>query len=162
MVQNRTNYVFIVAGVVVFALVGLWFGRPPELAPLTFGDILIQFSQDNRTRILLFAILVDVVTGIIGASRMGTADAQRTGAFFDTNILRYVLGYLLFYCITIFGLDGVLPEVFTNTLASLGYGAAMTSLTASIIDNSKRASFGSAPTEADHMYAEPLTPSDRG
>jgi len=157
-VSNRTNSIFIAVAVVIFAIAGLWLGRPPSATPSTFGQIVIAFVADDRTRVLLFTILADVVTGVIAAMRMGVADAQQTARFFETSILRYVLGYLLFWCVALFGLGDILPETITNAIAAVGYAPAMVALTASIIDNVRRASLGNTPPEDENMADPPADP----
>lgn len=159
---TNTKVQGVVAGVLVvaFMLAGLYFGVFPDAIDAgTFGDVLRVFAKEPQTKMIVTAILIDVVTGIIAALRVGTFDGQRTAAFMATNVLPYVLGYMLFWFLSYFGLADLVPIEIAGTIANFGFGAVMTSLTKSIIDNLTRAYAGSVqPSDVQELNAASVTP----
>lgn len=144
--NNRAQGALALFLVIIFAAAGVYFGIPPESATAgSFGATLRAFALEQQTRTIIAAILVDVVTGVIAALRLGVFDTARLAQFMRSNVLPYLLGYMLFWFLAFYGLIDLLPVVMTNGIASLGYGAVMASLTVSILDNLKRASAGSTP-----------------
>lgn len=132
--------------VIIFMIVGLYFGVVPNAAKAgTFGDVLRAFAREPQTQSIVVMILIDVVTGTIAALRVGTFDGQKFAAFLGSNVLPYVLGYMLFWFLSYFGLSGLLSPPVAAIVANFGYAGVMSTLTMSIVDNSARASRGSVP-----------------
>ena len=124
--------------VLVFTVVGVYFGTPQPTSDQTFAGVLRRFGTDDKTRTILGFILADVVTGVMCALRLRIFDMQRLANFYASNVVPYILGYLLVWVLTLLGLDGVLPPALQTGLASLGFAAIVTTLTGSIIDNVQR------------------------
>lgn len=147
-ILTNTRYQAYATGalVIAFMLVGLYFGVEPDLARAgTFGDVLRTFARETQTRSIVVMILIDVVTGVIAALRVGTFDGQRFAAFLGSNVLPYVLGYMLFWFLSYFGLSDLLAPPIAAIVANFGYAGVMSTLSMSIVDNSARASRGSVP-----------------
>lgn len=144
--------------VIAFTAIGIWFGTPEPSADQTFAGTLRRFATDDKTRTILAFILVDIVTGVMCALRLRIFDIQRLAGFYASNVVPYILGYLLVWILTLLGLDGVLPVQLQAGLASLGSAAILTTLTGSILDNMQRMSAPLSYTEGDHMAAR--TPQD--
>lgn len=158
--MNSTQGLIAAVLVVVFAVLGLWYGAPPESALAgSFGAVVRAFAQETQTRMLLTAILIDVVTGVIAALRSGVFRADRIGGFLSSNVIAYMLGYMLFWYISYFGLIDLVPPGVAPLIASLGFGAAMASLGGSIIDNFARAQAGTTPPhDAIAVNLSPVDP----
>lgn len=124
--------------VVLFTVLGVWFGTPDPVSGETFAGTLRRFGTDDKTRAIIGFILVDVVTGIMCALRLRIFDMQRIADFYKSNVVPYILGYLLVWVLTLLGLDGVLSPPIQLGLVSLGFATIQTTLTASIIDNLQR------------------------
>lgn len=148
MLLNNTRNQALIAGVLIvaFTALGLWYGAPPDaIRAGDFGGVLRAFAQEQQTRTILSAILIDVVTGVIAALRLNIFSGERLAGFLQTNVLPYLLGYMLLWFLSYFGSIDLLPVAVTNSIASLGYGAVMATLTVSILDNLARAKAGSTP-----------------
>jgi len=147
-ILTNTRYQAFATGalVIVFMLVGLYFGVEPDVANAgTFGDVLRAFARETQTRSIVTMILIDVATGVIAALRVGTFDGQKFAAFLGSNVLPYVLGYMLFWFLSYFGLSGLLSPPIAAIVANFGYAGVMSTLSMSIVDNGARASRGSVP-----------------
>ena len=147
-ILTNTRYQAYATGalVIAFMLVGLYFGVDPQAANAgTFGDVLRTFARETQTRSIVVMILIDVVTGVIAALRVGTFDGQRLASFLGSNVLPYVLGYMLFWFLSYFGLSSLLAPPIAAIVANFGYAGVMSTLSMSIVDNSARASRGSVP-----------------
>lgn len=154
--DTRLQAILTFIAVAIFALAGLYFGTPPEtFAANTFGDVLRAFARTDQTRTIVAAILIDVVTGVMAALRVGTFEGQKTAKFMSTNVVPYVLGYMLFWLLTQFGLIGLIGDGLTSAIASTGYGAVMATLTASIVDNVARARVGTSQPEEARLTTLP-------
>ena len=141
---------------VVFTVIGIWFGTPDPVAGDTFGTMLRRFGTDDKTRTILAFILVDVVTGVMCALRLRIFDIQRLANFYASNVVPYLLGYLLVWILTLLGLDGAIPPALQTGLASLGFAAIVTTLTGSIVNNLQRMTTPlSFTTTADAGIAPP-------
>jgi hypothetical protein len=154
-ILTNTRYqAFATAGLVIgFMLAGLWFGIRPNAADAgTFGDVLKAFARETQTKTIVTFILIDVVTGVIAALRVGTFDGQRFAAFMGSNVLPYLFGYMLFWFVSYFGLTDVLTPELAATLSNFGFGAVMSSLAMSIVDNTTRARVGSTPPADVHEF----------
>lgn len=149
--MNKVNGYFALAAIFAFAALGLIFGSPNPFEAESFGDVLRDFARDTKTRTIFAMIIIDVITGVIAALRVGTFDAQRLARFYGSNVVPFVLGYALFWSISIFGLAEFLPDDLAAGVASLGFAAAMASLVASTIDNVRRAQAGASPPDADAL-----------
>lgn len=143
--------------VVVFSGVALYLGAPNTQGKETFGGILYEFASDIKTKTIFVAIFVDVVTGVAASLHIGTFDPQKIAAFHKSNVLPYVLGYLMVWTLTAFGATDVLPASIGDGFAALCYGAIMTALTGSVIDNSARFRAQIVPTSEDIGYASKPT-----
>ena len=126
---------------------------------MTFGAILQSFMSDQRTLTIFALILVDLITGVIAALKLRTFDAQRLMAFYHTNVLPGVLGYLLVWFLATFGLDQYLSPQLTEMINYLGAGTVIISLSASVIDNIRRSTAPTSRPETADMHVE--KPSDR-
>lgn len=147
-ILTNTRYQAYATGalVVVFMLVGLYFGIQPDLARAsTFGDVLRTFARERQTQAIVTMILIDVITGVIAALRVGTFDGQRFASFLGSNVLPYVLGYMLFWFLSYFGLSVLLAPSIAAVIANFGYASVMSTLSMSIVDNAARAARGSVP-----------------
>jgi hypothetical protein len=145
-----------VALVIGFMLAGLWFGIRPDAADKgTFGDVLKAFARETQTKTIVTFILIDVVTGVIAALRVGTFDGQRFAAFMSSNVLPYLFGYMLFWFVSYFGLTDVLTPEIAATLSNFGFGAVMSALSMSVVDNLTRARAGSTPPADIHEFLAP-------
>ena len=133
--MKNTYYILALALVVAFVGLGLWFGTPQPITSETFAGTLRRFASDPKTRTMLAMILIDVITGVMKALRLRTFDAKQLARFYGSNVVPYVLGYLLVWVLSLLGLDSVLSPDLQNGLASLGFAMIGTSLTASIIGN---------------------------
>jgi len=133
--SNRALTVLAIGLVIVFTIVGIWFGTPQPTADQTFTGVLRRFGTDSKTRTILAFILVDVVTAIMAALRNNTFDGRRLAAFYASNVTPYVLGYLLVWILVLLGLDTLLPQEIQTGLASVSFAMIATTLTHSIIDN---------------------------
>lgn len=112
-----------------------------------FIDLVRQFFMDSRTMYLLALIGIDLVTGIIAALRTRAFAFSKLGDFYYSNILPYVLGYLLIYIISLLGIANVLGDLWGQLVASVGLGPALISLIASVGDNLHRIQVGAPPNE---------------
>jgi len=141
--------------VILFALVGLYFGAPPQdTQSRDLASIVLAFLREDQTRSILAMILIDVATGVIAALRVNTFDGQRLAGFLQTNVIPYVLGYMIVWLLAYFGLAGMLPAPVLDGLASFGYGAVMSTLTISIVDNLARARAGTVAPEGAPLYSK--------
>jgi len=134
----NTYSILAVVLIIAFTAIGLWFGTPEPTNGQTFADVLRRFGQDSKTRTILAFILVDVVLGVMCALRLRIFDIQRLATFYASNVLPYILGYLLVWILVLLGLDGFLPPMIQDGIASLGFSMIVTTLTGSIIDNLQR------------------------
>lgn len=155
-VLGRNTYsILAVLLVAAFTAIGIYFATSEPITGDTFATVLRRFGTDSKTRMILAFILVDVITGIMCALRLRVFDIQRVADFYKSNVIPYILGYLLVWVLTLLGLDGVLPLAIQDGLASLGFGAIATSLTGSIIDNVQRMSTKLSYTDTLDQVAEP-------
>lgn len=157
-ILTNTRYQAYATGllVIIFMIAGLYYGAAPDALTVdTFGNVLRTFARDQQTRLIVVAILIDLVTGVICSLRVGTFDGQKLAAFLGSNVLPYVLGYMLLWFLSYGGFSDILPAIINNALASFGFSAVMATLTMSIADNCARASRGSVPP--DDAFAEALT-----
>lgn len=97
--------------------------------------LVLSFVQDERTLILFGLIVVDLVVGIIAALRTGVFDPRSVGQFYRTNVVPYILGYLLVYVISLWGIGALLGSVWGEVAATVGSGPAVINLSTSIIRN---------------------------
>lgn len=128
-------YLLVIAVIVVFVVLGLWFGTPQPTTGETFAGTLRRFASDAKTRTMLGLILVDIITGVIKALRLGTFDAEQLARFYGSNVVPYVLGYLLVWVIALLGLDTIITPAMQESVASIGFAMIGTTLTASILGN---------------------------
>ena len=155
-VLGRNAYsVLAVVLVLVFTVIGVWFGTPDPQAGETFAGTLRRFATDDKTRTILAFILVDIVTGVMCALRLRIFDMQRLANFYASNVVPYILGYLLVWVLTLLGLDGVLPPAVQSGLASLEFAAIVTTLTGSVIDNVQRMTTPLSFTDVNTTVATP-------
>lgn len=140
--MKNTYYVLSLALVVAFVGLGIWLGTPEPSPDQTFAGTLRQFATDNKTRTILALILVDVVTGIMKALRLRVFDPQQLARFYGSNVVPFVLGYLLVWVLSLLGLDAVLSPLVQDALASLGFAVISTTLTASIVENLQQVNKG--------------------
>jgi hypothetical protein len=94
-----------------------------------------SFMQDGRTQMLFAAIVVDVVTGTMCAIRSGKFDFVRFGQFYRTNVIPFVLGWLMIYGFSYLSLTSLVGETWTNIVAYAGYVPALVALGKSITEN---------------------------
>lgn len=114
---------------------------------LTMLQMVSDYINDPRTKTLFALILIDVVTGIMGALRTNTFKFKETARFYETNILPYVLGYLLYYVLIGATFDTVVPNYVVVLLDTVGFGTAVTKLVPSITKNVNRIQTGKDPIE---------------
>lgn len=163
--RTNTNTQALLTGAltIAFMLAGMYFGIRPEAANAgTFGDVLLRFAHEPQTKSIIAAILLDVVTGVVAAYRVKTFDGQAFAGFMRSNVVPYVFGYMIYWFLTYYGLtDQVTPEV-SAALSNFGFGAVMSSLSMSVVDNATRARAGSSrPADVDEVMATPA-PDGRG
>jgi len=142
--------------IILFALLGAFFGTP-EPSGSTFGDTIRAFASDDKTRMIIAAILIDVVLGISAAMRIGTFDAQAVAKFHSSNVLPYVLAYLMLWSLQVFGLGSALPSTMSDAIASVSFGTIVTTLTGSIFNNVNRLRTPIVPTSDNGMVHTTLT-----
>lgn len=94
--------------------------------------LVLEFLRDERTFAIFALIAVDVVTGIIAALRSRTFQWRAVGDFYGTNVLPYVLGYLLIYGLSVFGVTEFLGALAGELSATIGVAPATVALGASI------------------------------
>lgn len=94
-----------------------------------------DFAQDERTLTLVTLVVVDVVLGIIAALRGGTFSFQTIGNFYRTNVVPFILGYLLVYGVSMLGVASYVGPVWGEIAATVGLGPAVLNLGASILRN---------------------------
>lgn len=136
---SRNTVAYISLGLLaVFTVLGFWFGTPKPTEDMNFTDLLSTFFSDPKTRSIFLAITIDVVTGIAAALHLHTFDLQRSATFYASNIMPYVLGYLLVWSLALLGLDTLLPQMWQEALASIGSGVIVSALGGSIMDNVSR------------------------
>lgn len=128
-------YIAVLIVIVLLVALGLWFGTPQPVTGDTFAGTIRRFATDGKTRTMLGLILVDIVTGIIKALRLRTFDAQQLARFYASNVVPYVLGYLLVWIMALLGLDNVLTPTMQDSVASIGFAMIGTTLGASIVKN---------------------------
>lgn len=160
MQTNKVNGFFALAAVLVFSGIGLamtQYGEATALAGASFGSVLMAFGEDGKTRAILTAIILDVTTGVIAALRTNTFDAARVAQFYRSNVVPYVLGYLVYWLIVFLGFAEYASADVLAGVASLGFGAILTTLTASAIDNIRRAYTGTVPP-SDAAIVSELSP----
>lgn len=147
--NNRRQGIIALLLVVLFAWLGMYWGATPFLLDLSnagsFGAVLRGFALEPQTRSIIVLIIVDVVTGAIAALRVGTFDTQRLAGFMASNVLPYLLGFMLFWFLAYFGFADYLSEPINSAIVSLAFGAVMASLCVSIVDNVLRGKAGTAP-----------------
>lgn len=100
--------------------------------------LILRFVQDERTLILFGLIVVDLVVGIIAALRTGTFDPRAVGAFYRTNVVPFILGYLLVYTVSLWGIGTLIGPVWGEVTATVGSGPAILNLGTSIVRNLAR------------------------
>lgn len=140
-----------------FTIIGIWFGTPEPITGETFAATLRRFGNDDKTRTILALILTDIVTGVMCALKLRIFDMQRLAGFYGSNVVPYILGYLLVWVLTLLGLDGVISPLIQQGLASLGFAAIGTTLTGSILDNVQRMRTPLAFHSSDVTTAGPPT-----
>lgn len=138
--------------IVGFALFGAWLGTPAPIGE-SFGATIRAFASDDKTRLIIAAILIDVIMGIAAAIHIGIFDAQKVAKFHATNVLPYVLAYMLLWALQMFGLQAVLPDSLKDALASISFGTIVTTLTGSIINNIARLRAPIVATSDNNMFA---------
>lgn len=121
--------------VIVYAIIGVWLGTSTPNAGDTFTATLLQFGNENKLRVILAFILVDVLTGVIATVKMRTFDLERLGQFYGASIVPYVFGYLLVWALILLGLDGVINEQLQTIILCIAFACITASLTASIQKN---------------------------
>jgi len=60
-------------------------------------SLVTGFFQAWQTQTLIGLILIDVVLGLAAALRAGRFEFAKLAEFYKSNVLPYVLGYLVFY-----------------------------------------------------------------
>ena len=98
-------------------------------------SFLMLFVRDERTLILFGLIVVDLTVGIIAALRTGTFDPRTIGTFYRTNVVPYLLGYLLVYTVSLWGIGTLIGPVWGEVAATVGTGPAVINLSTSIVQN---------------------------
>lgn len=152
----RTRAILGLVLIGIFSALGALLSTVPSetLQALPFGAILAAFFTTFEARSICALIFADLLTGVIAALRTNTYDPQKTFKFFSTNVIPYVLGFLLWWGFTYLGLDTVSPPEVRAGIVALGYGGVAATLAASILDNVTRARLGTTPPETDLMLAE--------
>lgn len=152
---SNTKYQFVIAVMllIIFMVFGWIYAIRADTADRSgFGDVLRAFAREPQFRLIIVFILIDLLTGVIAALRMGIFDAARIAQFLTTNVIPYVFGFLIFWFVVVNGLADLLSLQFAAMLANVGFGAVATALTMSIVNNAARASMGSTrPSELDDM-----------
>lgn len=147
--------IILIGVLLVFTIIGLILGSPRSITANSFGEFIRAFASDGKTQAIFGSILIDVLTGVISSLRAKIFDMQRLGDFYLTNVIPYLLGYMLFWITAFFGLGDVLPATLTNGIASIGYAAIMAALLGSILDNLQRARTGTTQPEEIAMSTVP-------
>lgn len=142
---------------VIFVLIGAFLGTPEPIGS-TFGDTIRAFATDDKTRVIIGAILIDVILGVSAAMRIGTFDVTAIAKFHSTNVLPYVLAYLLLWSLQVFGLASALPLTLSDSIASVSFGTIVTTLTGSIVNNVGRLRAPVSTTSDNDMLH--VTPTD--
>lgn len=155
MTTNRTTAFAAIVAIMALSLIGLIAGSPNVFDVSTFGDVLRAFASDTKTKGIFAMILVDVVTGVIAAMRVGVFDPQRLATFYASNVVPFVFGYMLYWIVALFGVGEFLPPPIGEGIAAIGYGVIMTTLIGSTVDNLRRARDGSTPPETVAMSNVP-------
>ena len=102
---------------------------------LDLPALLFAFLRDGRTQLLFAMIAVDLVTGVMCALRAGHFQWSKVALFYRTNVVPYVLGWLLVFLFGALGITSLFGQQWGEIVASAGYAPAIISLTASITEN---------------------------
>lgn len=95
----------------------------------------VGFFRDERTLTLAALIAADVIIGIIAALRSGQFSFQQVANFYRTNVVPFILGYMLVYAITVLGVASLLGSIWGEIAATVGAGPAVLNLVTSIARN---------------------------
>lgn len=96
---------------------------------------LMGFARDERTLTLATLIALDLVLGVIAALRGGVFSFHAVGDFYRSNVVPYVLGYLVVYVVSFLGVAALVGPVWGEIAATVGVGPAVLNLGASIARN---------------------------
>jgi hypothetical protein len=72
------------------------------------------------------------------ALRTRTFEPRKTGDFYLTNVVPFILGYLLVYTVAYLGVAQLLGELWGTVVATVGIGPAIVALTGSVLSNAAR------------------------
>jgi hypothetical protein len=157
---NKQHAYWFMGLMTLFTIIGLLAGSPRSISFDSFGDFLRGFVSDTKTQLILGAIFADVFTGVGCAMRLGIFDIQKSAKFYTTNVLPYLLGFMLVWTATFFGFE--FPTVVNDTIGSGAYAFIMAALAGSIADNIKRARMGASAPEDVLMIDAKLSDTPKG
>ena len=115
--------------------------------------LLFDFYNSGEVRLIFALILLDMISGIMAALRLGVFDWQRVALFYRTNVVPGILGYAALWLFAWFGLDD-LPGIGDALALFASYGGAAligAGLIGSITDNFKRMNAPVVPAETDAL-----------
>lgn len=93
-----------------------------------------------RLRIILGLVLCDVVLGVAAASKYGDFDWSALGLFYKTNVLPYLLGYLVLFGTVHFIFPADVPgvsEYLNFALVNAAWAALILPLVRSVLKNGR-------------------------
>lgn len=95
----------------------------------------LLYVLDLRLHLILALIGIDLILGICVAIRAGVFQWKKVGRFYQTNVIPYMLGYLVVYMI--YKLVPAMQGVIGEAIHLLLYGALLAGLIGSIFANVK-------------------------
>ena len=143
--QGLLALLLIVGALAISWLIGS--SADTQITATDFGGVLTQLAHTWQVRSILLAIGVDALLGMIAALRVNTFNAAQVGAYLRTNVVPYVLGYVLIALMTY------------PTISAIVYASIIASVIGSIIDNVIRLTLGtSQPHDAISANLPPVDP----
>jgi len=117
-------------------------------------NIIVDIFQSWQVRTLVGLVLIDIVLGIAAALRAGQFEWSKMAQFYQTNVLPYILGYVVFFAAVTFVIpeEGFLnfppevAEVVNGTVVGVAWATLLLKLGISIADSFKKLYSGEQPT----------------
>lgn len=144
--QNKTQALIGLLLILTYGAYGAFMGLVPEAArAATFGEVMRVYGTSFASRAIFVALIIDAIVGMIGAVRVGVFNSASVANFMRTSVIGYAFGFLIFWLLAYWALGDVVPQWLSLGVIALGFGAVITALTMSIVDNLIKLAYGSTP-----------------
>jgi hypothetical protein len=97
-----------------------------------FGQLLLEFANDDKIKAVLILIAVDFIFGVLAAIKMGTFRLSYLGDFLRRDVLFKVLPWFVLYSAGKLTTTKPIPGIDFASLATVAFGIIVAAMAASI------------------------------